>query len=148
LMDARVKPGHDTECVARICIHSRFSFQTANASPPCCLSGAGFACISFPRNMRGAERRKALVLSDALRRRVPCDRDARLSALHRGVFLPTAGPAFSEAFRASAVSQLLAGGLSASGGSPAAARVQGYEPCPQAPRLTPSFQASLEDALD
>jgi hypothetical protein len=57
--------------------------------------------LDFPVSdkVRGVERREALPLSYALRRRVPCDRDARLPALHvrhfsvpgrafRGIFAP------------------------------------------------------------
>src|SRR6185312_15953358 len=101
--------------------------------------GQARGCLHYlPSNMRGAERRKALSSVLTPFGVASFAKDARLPALHRGVFLPTTGPAFSEAFRASAVSQLLAGGPSASGGSPAAARVQGYEPCPQAPHPAPS----------
>ena len=97
-----------------------------------------------------------------------CQERGRLSALHGGVFTPAPGRAFfgplsprlrlllrspfgwprwaraSGKPRRPAVSELLAGGLSAPGRNPGAARVRGVRsiPRPQAPRPAPSSDAS------
>ena len=59
-----------------------------------------------------------------------------------------AGPRFLPGIPARTVSQLLAGGRSASGRSPGAARVRGCEPRPRAPRPVPLSRRLMTAPLD
>ena len=140
---------------------------------PCSLTGAGYAvaCALIPgagsssprRKPRGAERRQAPVapcdrrdhprlrgVARALRSaRSPLGAPLRLLPPPRGAAWLGCGPRFlgRGACAPVPVQRAPRGRLVVAGGrSPAAARVRGYEPRPQAPHLAPPTSTSPEDA--
>jgi len=119
-MDARVKPGHDIECVAPAFV-SRFDFQTAKRLRPYCLrrrvrrrsafalAGFGGQALAPRQKPEGVARRPAqpsLMCAHRCRRAAPfgapwrlfCPRDRSFRARTRAAFGSTRSGRLSPAF--------------------------------------------------
>ena len=125
-----------------------FKFQTAKRNRPCSLRRR-VRRIPFPTLVKyeGMARREGASGSSIAH--PPFGKMRRPSARHRGVLSATGRASGNRMFRRPAISQLLAGGPSASERSPVTARGLGgaFIPLPQAPHPCSTIKTPLDGAL-